>query len=341
MIRDAIRKVVEGVHLTREEAAAAMGVVMDGDATPAQIGALLVALRMKGETVDEIVGCAEAMRARAAGIRCDEPAALDTCGTGGDGAGTFNVSTASAVVAAACGATVAKHGNHGVSSACGSADLLEAAGFDLRAPRTTVERALRVHGMAFLYAPLYHPAARHAAAPRRELGLRTLFNAVGPLANPARVRRQVVGVYDAGLVRPLAEALGALGAEHVLVVHGDDGLDEISPEATTRAAEWRAGRLTERTIAPEDAGLPRHPVAAIAGGGTAESLRRLREVLSGTAPAAYRDTVALNAGAALVVAGLVGDLREGASRAHAAMRDGSAATALVRAASASRGEDGP
>lgn len=338
-IRGVIRRVVEGHDLTREEAAAAMGEVMGAEATPVQIGAFLVALRMKGETVEEIVGCAEAMRSRCLHVRCDDPRAVDTCGTGGDGAGTFNVSTAAAFVAAACGATVAKHGNHGVSSGCGSADVLEACGFDLRAPAALVERSLRDHRLAFLYAPAYHPALRHALAPRREIGVRTVFNAIGPLANPAGVRRQVLGIYDPRLIEPVARALGELGAEHVLVAHGAEGLDEISCAGATEVAEWREGTLRRFTLVPEDAGVARFPIEAIRGGDAARNARLLREVLSGGAPEPFVEVVALNAAAALRVAGIVGDFRDGATLARAAMRDGSAARTLARAAAASRGTD--
>jgi anthranilate phosphoribosyltransferase len=337
-IRGVIRRVVEGHDLTREEASAAMGEVMAGEATPVQIGAFLVALRMKGETAEEIVGCAEAMRARSLRVRCDDPRAIDTCGTGGDASGTFNVSTAVAFVAAACGATVAKHGNHGVSSACGSADVLEACGFDLRAPAPLVERSLVAHRVAFLYAPAYHPALRHALAPRREIGVRTVFNAIGPLANPAGVKRQVLGIYDPRLLEPVARALGELGAEHVLVVHGAGGLDEISCAGPTEVAEWRGGTMRRFTVVPEDAGVERFPLEAIRGGTPQENARRLREVLGGTAPEAYGEVVALNAAAALRVAGIAADLRDGADRARRAIRDGSALRALHAAASASRGE---
>lgn len=339
MIRDAIRRVVGGESLSREEAAGAVGEIVEGRATPAQIGALLVALRMRGETVDEIVGCAAAIRARSVRVRCDDPRAIDTCGTGGDGAGTFNVSTAAAFVAAAGGVTVAKHGNHGVSSACGSADVLAAAGLDLTAPRARLERSLASCGIAFLYAPLHHPAVRHAASPRREIGLRTIFNATGPLTNPALVRRQVLGVYDRRLVEPVAAALRELGAERALVVHGEGGLDEISCAGPTLAAELEDGTIRLRTIVPEDAGLRRRPVESIRGGGLEENLGLLLDVLSGRAPEAYRDAVALNAAAAFVVGGVVPDLLAGAARALGVIASGAARHVLERAVAISR-EDG-
>ena len=337
-LREILRRVVEGNDLGREEAAAAMGEVMEGRATAVQIGAFLVALRMKGETVPEIVGCAAAMRERAGRVRCDDPRAIDTCGTGGDGAETFNVSTAVAFVAAACGATVAKHGNHGVSSRCGSADVLEALGFDLAAPLPVVERSLAEHRIAFLYAPAYHPAVRHAVAPRREIGVRTVFNAIGPLANPAGVRRQVLGVYDARLVEPAARALGELGSERVLVVHGEDGLDEISGSGVTLAAEWRNGALRRLEIVPEEAGVERFDLRDLRGGAPAENARLLRDALEGRGSKAVVGAVVLNAAAALLVAGIAEDLRGGAELARGAIADGSAADLLRRAAAASRGE---
>lgn len=337
MIRQAIEDVVAGRNLSREQAAVAMGAIMEGQATDAQIAAFLVALRMKGETVDEIVGCAEAMRERMLTVRCDDPLAIDTCGTGGDGAGTFNVSTAVAFVAAGAGATVAKHGNHGVSSRSGSADLLREAGFTLDPPLERVERSLRTARIAFLYAPQFHPAVRHAVGPRREIGLRTIFNATGPLVNPARVRRQVLGVYDRRLVRPLAEALLALGSEAVMVVHGEDGLDEISPETPTVVAEIRDGEIIDRVLCPEDAGLERHAVEGIRGGTARENLDTLRALLEGCADRALLDTVVLNAAAALTVAGVEAKLSDGAERARAAIADGRAAAVFERAAAINRG----
>lgn len=337
VIRQAIEDVVAGRDLGRGQAAEAMGAVMEGQATEAQIGAFLIALRMKGETVDEIVGCAEAMRERMLGVRCDDPNAIDTCGTGGDGAGTFNLSTAVAFVVAGAGATVAKHGNHGVSSRSGSADLLRKAGFTLDPPIERVERSLRDARFAFLYAPQFHPAVRHAVGPRREIGLRTIFNATGPLVNPARVRRQLLGVYDRRLVRPLAEALLALGSEAVMVVHGEDGLDEISPETATVVAEIRDGEIVDRVLHPEDAGLERHPVEALRGGTATENLDTLRGLLDGRADGALQDTVVLNAAAALTVAGIEDTLTHGAERARAAIAEGLAAEAFERAAAINRG----
>ncbi len=338
MIREILAELAARHDLPRERAAAAMGEIVEGRATPAQIGAFLMALRVKGETVDEIVGCATALRARMRRIRSPDPATLDTCGTGGDGLGTFNLSTAVAFVAAGAGATVAKHGNHGVSSRCGSADLLARAGFALEAPPERIEQALARARVAFLYAPRFHPAVRHAVAPRRELGLRTVFNALGPLANPAGVRRQVLGVYDRALLTPLAHALRELGSEHVMVVHSVEGLDELSPAGETFVAELRNGRVTERVVAPEDAGLARRPLSAIAGGSAEENLAKLRALLEGRGEAALEDAVVLNAAAALVVAGRAGDLREGAILARRALRGGAAAEAFERARAIQGGE---
>lgn len=336
MIREAIARLVAGTSLGRDQAASAMGDIMEGRATEAQIAAFLVALRMKGETVEEIVGCAEAVRQRMRPVRCPDPRALDTCGTGGDGASTFNLSTAAALVVAAAGVTVAKHGNHGVSSRCGSADLLRAAGVDLEASRDRVERSLAEARLAFLYAPLYNPAARHAAGPRREIGLRTVFNALGPLANPAGVRRQLLGVYDASLVVPIARALRDLGSERALVVHGEDGLDELSPAAETVAAEVRDGEVAELRLSPEEAGLRRWPLEAVRGGSPEDNLAALRALLRGEGSEALRDAVCLNAGAALWVAEAAGSLREGVALARERLASGAAEQTLARVVALSR-----
>lgn len=338
MIREAIGRLVARAALGREEAAAAMADIVEGRATDAQIAAFLVALRMKGETVEEIVGCAQAVRERLVRVRCPDPDALDTCGTGGDGLSTFNVSTAAAVVVAAAGLTVAKHGNHGVSSRCGSADLLRAAGVELEAPVERVERCLREARLAFLYAPLYNHGARRAAAPRREIGLRTVFNALGPLANPAGVRRQLVGVYDASLVVPIARALGELGCERGLVVHGADGLDEISPAADTIAAEVRNGQVEPRRLSPEAAGLRRWPLEAIRGGSPEDNLALFRALLGGRGSEALRDAVALNAGAALWVGGAAEGLREGVALAREVLASGRGEATFARVVALSRGE---
>src|ERR671930_1123773 len=234
-----------------------MNEVMEGDATPAQIGGLLVALRLKGETADEIAGCAEAVRAHALAVRPQRDDLVDTAGTGGDGAATINISTAAALVAAAAGAGVAKHGNRAVSSACGSADVLEALGFDLELPPERIERSIDELGFGFLFAPAHHPGFRHAAPVRRELAARTVFNVLGPLTNPAGARAQVVGVYSAELVRTIAEVLARLGARRAFVVHGAGGIDELSPAGPNLVCEVVAGKITERVIDPLELGVPR------------------------------------------------------------------------------------
>lgn len=329
MISEAISKLVSREPLSAAEAQAAMDQIMSGGATDAQIAAFAVALRMKGETVDEIVGCARAMRARATRIQAPRADVLDTCGTGGDARGTFNISTAAALVAAGAGCCVAKHGNRGVSSSCGSADVLRELGVKIDAPVAAVERSLREAGIGFLFAPALHGAMKHAIGPRREMGIRTIFNILGPLTNPAEARYQLLGVYDAGLVATMAAVLADLGCVRCLVVHGDDGLDELTTTTTSQACEVRAGRLLPLTIRPEDAGLPRARLDDLRVSGAAESARVIREVLGGR-HGPPRDIVVLNAAAALVAAEKAGDLRQGCLRAAAAIDEGAAAQALER-----------
>ena len=251
----AIARAVARADLTADEMAGVMGTIMDGDATPAQIGGLLVALRMKGETVAEVVGAARAMRARATKLSVPAGVLVDTCGTGGDGRGTINVSTIAAFVVAAAGVTVAKHGNRAQSSRAGSADVLEALGVDVAAPPAVVERCLREVGIGFLFAPAFHAATRHAAGPRKELGVRTVFNLLGPLTNPAGARRQLIGVYARELVEPMAQVLALLDAEHALVVHGAGGLDEFAPDGPTEVAELRGGEVKRYKLSPRDFAL--------------------------------------------------------------------------------------
>ena len=260
----AIRRVTEGHDLSGADMDAIMRTIMTGDATPAQIGGFLVGLRMKGETVDEIAAAARVMRDLASGVSVDVPHLVDTCGTGGDGAGTFNISTASAFVAAGAGAHVAKHGNRSVSSASGSADVLEAAGVKVDLTPEQVARCIREVGLGFMFAPVHHGAMKHAIGPRREMGVRTIFNVLGPLTNPAGAPNQLIGVFSESLIEPLAEVLGKLGSRHVLVVHADDGLDEISIEGETRVAEWRDGRVRRYSVSPDGLGLTPAPVSAIA-----------------------------------------------------------------------------
>ena len=322
MIRDAIERVVGGGSLALEEAAAVMDEIMRGDATPAQFGAFVAALRMKGESVDEIAGMARVMREHA--LRVDAGGDLvDTCGTGGDGAGTFNVSTTAAFVAAGAGARVAKHGNRAMSGACGSADVLEALGARIDLSPEGVAACIDKAGFGFMFAQRYHPSMRFAAPPRREIGIRTVFNILGPLTNPAGARAQVIGVADADSAAKMAAALGRLGSERALVVHGNDGMDEISIADATRVWELRDGAVREYVVAPEDFGLRRARVGDIGAGDAEQSAGMLRGVLAGEVGAA-RDIALVNAAAALVAAGRVGSLREGVEAAAAAVDGGEA-----------------
>jgi len=326
-MQSAIRRVTEGHDLSAEDMTAIMRCIMTGEATPAQIGGFLVGLRMKGETVDEIAAAARVMRELASRVAVDVPHLVDTCGTGGDGAGTFNISTASAFVAAGAGAHVAKHGNRSVSSASGSADVLEAAGVKVDLAPEQVARCIRETGLGFMFAPLHHGAMKHAIGPRREMGVRTVFNVLGPLTNPAGAPNQLIGVFSADLVEPLARVLGQLGSRHVLVVHADVGLDEISIDGDTQVAEWRDGRLERYSVHPRDLGLTPAPVSAIAVESAAESLDTIRGVLAGSQGPA-RDVVLLNAGAALYASGRAGDLDAGISLARESIDSGKARDCL-------------
>ena len=326
-LQEALARVVEGGTLSELEMAAVMERILGGNASPAQIGALLVALRMRGETVGELVGAARVMRAHAVPIPGVPPDAVDTCGTGGDGASTLNVSTAAGLVVAGAGVPVAKHGNRAVSGAVGGADVLEALGVRLELPATALGACLRATGFVFLYAPALQPAMRHAAGPRRELGVRTLFNVLGPLTNPAGVRRQVIGVFDRRWVVPVAEALVRLGAERAWVVHGAGGLDEVALEGETVVAEVSPGRVRIEALTSADAGLAPAPLAALRVGSPAEAAALLRAVLGGASGPA-RDVVRLNAAAALVVAGAARDLREGVALASGSIDSGAAARVL-------------
>jgi anthranilate phosphoribosyltransferase len=312
-----------------------MNEIADGGATPAQVGAFLAALRLKGETVDEITGAAEVMRARADRVRVEHPIFVDTCGTGGDGQHTFNISTAAALVVAGAGLPVAKHGNRSVSSRCGSADVLAELGVDVEAPKEVVERCIREVGIGFLFAPRLHPAFKAVAGIRRELGVRTVFNLLGPLANPAGARRQVMGVYEARWVPVIAGVLAALGAEHAFVVHGE-GLDEIAVTGMTHVCEVKGGSVERFSMVPEDIGLGRWERAAIAGGDPPENARILREVLAGR-KGAPRDAVLANAAAALVAGDAAPDLRTGVGLAAASIDRGAAAEKLSRLVAVSRG----
>jgi anthranilate phosphoribosyltransferase len=322
-IREAIDLLVShGRSLSEDEAAAVMREIMTGEATPAQVGAFLVALRLKGETADEIVGMARVMREHALAVPCVE-AVVDTCGTGGDASGTFNVSTAAAFVVAAAGARVAKHGNRAMTSACGSADVLEALGAKIDLGPEQVARCLREVGFGFMFAQAFHPAMKHVAGPRREIGVRTVFNVLGPLTNPAGAAHQLLGVARPQLAPLLAEALGRLGARHALVVHGHGGLDELSLSGPSSVHELRDGRLREYAVSPEDVGLSPAPNEAVCGGGPEENAVALRGVLDGKA-GPLRDITLLNAAAALVAADLAGDLKDGVARAARAIDSGAA-----------------
>lgn len=337
MIQAALARLLDGRDLGRAEARAVMGQIMEGEATPAQIGAFLVALRLKRETPDEIAGCAEAMRAHVLAVSPSRRDLVDTAGTGGDGARTFNISTAAALVAAAAGAGVAKHGNRAVSSASGSADVLEALGFELEQPAGRIERSIDELGFGFLFAPSHHPAMRHAAPVRRELGTRTVFNVLGPLTNPAGARAQVVGVYDPELVPTIAAVLAQLGAERAFVVHGAGGIDELSPTGPNLVCEVAAGAVTRRELDPLDFGIPRCAPSALAGDSPAENARTIREIFAGAA-GPKRDAVVLNAAGAIAAAGHARDLREGLALAAEALDSGAAGERLEQLAAFSRGE---
>jgi anthranilate phosphoribosyltransferase len=314
--------------LTAIEAAGAMGAIMDGEAQPSQIAALLMGLALKGEHPVEMVGLARAMRQRATPMPEVVDGVFDTCGTGGDGAHTFNVSTAAAVVLAACGVRVAKHGNRAVSSRCGSADVFEALGVDIEAPIARVVQTLKTVGLAFFYAPAWHPSMRHAGPTRRELGIRTAFNLLGPLTNPAGARRQLVGVSRPELTELVARTLGHLGAEHAWVVHGADGLDEISTTGYTKISESIDGAVRTFYLHPADVGLPSVSVADLAGGTAAENAAMLEAMMQGER-GPRRDIVTLNAGAALLIAGQAADLASGIRRAAEAIDSGQATATLA------------
>jgi anthranilate phosphoribosyltransferase len=323
----ALASVVEFRDLNATDMEAVMRLIMTGQATPAQIGGFLVGLRMKGETVDEIVAAARVMRELATRVEVSGPHLVDTCGTGGDGASTFNISTACALVAAAAGARVAKHGNRSVSSSSGSADVLEAAGVRLDLDAQQVAACIDQVGVGFLFAPQHHSAMKHAIGPRREMRIRTLFNLLGPLTNPAGAPNQVLGVFSSLWVEPLARVLQRLGSEHVLVVHAEDGLDEISIAGPTRVAELKDGGITVYTVSPEDFGMQRADMSSITVENAAQSLAVINSVFENQAGPAL-DIVKLNAGAAIYAAGLTASLAAGVQLAAEVIRDGRARQTL-------------
>lgn len=339
IITEAVRALVDRRDLTRIEAAAAMEAIMSGAATNAQIAAFLTALRMKGETVEELIGFAQVMRQKAVRVRThgEEVAALtgtdremliDTCGTGGDAAGTFNVSTAVAFVVAGTGLKVAKHGNRSVSSLCGSADVVETLGINLDLAPPKVARCIDEIGIGFLYAPLLHTAMKHVMAARREMGIRTVFNMLGPLTNPAGANAQVIGVYSAALTEPLARVLAELGTIRAFVVHGADGLDEISNTGESRLSEVREGVVRSFSLRPEDFGLPRATITDLQGGDREQNAQIIRALLDG-APGPRRDIVLMNAAAALVAGLRARDLKEGVEQAARAIDSGAARDKLA------------
>jgi anthranilate phosphoribosyltransferase len=326
-MQDALGRLLDGHDLSRVQARAVMDEVMRGAATPAQIGGFLVALRLKGETADEIAGCAEAMRAHVLAVRPQREDLVDTAGTGGDGARTINISTAAALVAAAAGAGVAKHGNRAVSSASGSADVLEALGFRLELPPARIEQSIDELGFGFLFAPTHHPAMRHAAPVRRELAARTVFNVLGPLTNPAGPRAQVVGVYAPALVRTIADVLAQLGARRAFVVHGAGGIDELSPAGSNLVCEVANSTVREREIDPLELGVPRCDPVELRGGSPEENAAAIRAVFSGE-EGGRRSAVLLNAAGAIAAAGHARDLRDGLGLAVEAVDSGAAASRL-------------
>jgi anthranilate phosphoribosyltransferase len=329
-LRALIGRVADGLPLDETQAETVFDLLMAGEATPAQMGALLMGLRVRGETVEEITGAARAMRAKATRIGAPE-GAMDIVGTGGDAAGTYNVSTGAALVVAACGVPVAKHGNRAASSKSGSADVLAALGVNLDAPMPVIERAIQDAGIGFMFAQRHHGAMKHVAPVRVEMGTRTIFNLLGPLSNPAGVKREMMGVFSLHWVEPLAHVLGRLGADRAWVVHGADGLDEVTTTDVTHVAAWDGARVETFTVSPEDAGLPRAKPDDLKGGTPEENADVIRAMLDG-AKGPYRDIVVMNAAASLIVAGRVETLKDGAQRAAEAIDSGAARATLAKMA---------
>ena len=335
-MQEAIAKAIDGDDLRRDEMADAMNQIMSGEATDAQIGAFLIALRMKGESVDEIAGAAAVMREKATPIATKHDAIVDTCGTGGDHSGTFNISTTAAFIAAGAGLCVAKHGNRALTSQCGSADVLMALGVDIEASPETVSRCLDEVGIGFLFAPALHDAMKYAIGPRREIGVRTFFNALGPLTNPAGAKRQVIGVYSAALTETLARVLASLGAERAYVVHGSDGLDEMTLTGPTKVSELKDGIVSTYRISPGDFGLGEARADALKGGDADTNAAITLSVLKG-AESPARDIALLNAAAAIVAGDKASDLREGIQVAAEAIDSGRAMAKLEALIVASNG----
>ena len=327
-LKPLLAKLATGTPLSENEAYAAFAIMMSGDATPSQAGAFLMGLRVRGETVEEITGAARAMREKAVHVHAP-PGTIDTCGTGGDARGTYNVSTAAALIAAACGVPVAKHGNRAMSSRSGSADVLAELGVNIDAEVAVIEAAIAEVGIGFLMAPRHHGAMRHVAGTRVELGTRTIFNILGPLSNPAGATRQLIGVFDSDWLEPMATVLGKLGSERVWVVHGSDGMDELTTTGPSEVAELEGGKVSRFQVTPEDAGLARAKARDLKGADAATNAAALRALLDGR-PGAYRDIAVLNAAGALVVAGKAKDLRAGAKLAAAAIDSGKARGVLDR-----------
>ena len=322
MIKEAIAQLVDGHALTMDEASTVMAEIMEGNATPAQFGSFVTALRLNGETVDEIAGLARTMRSKALQVKINEPV-VDTCGTGGDARGTFNISTTAAFVAAACGLKVAKHGNRAMSSRCGSADVLEALGVKIDLNPEQVQKCLEKVGIGFMLAPVFHPAMKFAAAPRKEVGIRTVFNILGPLTNPARAKAQVLGVPKKDLTEKMAAVLKMLDCQHALVVHGEDGLDEITVTGKTFIAELKDGKIRNYEITPEEVGLSRAAAETLKGGTAEGNAELLRSILSGRR-GAQRDIVLMNAAAALIAGDKTVSFKEGIALANAAIDSGNA-----------------
>lgn len=329
-ISDELDQVLNGENLSRDQAEDVMDTLMSGDLDDAQIGALLAALRANGETSEEIAGFASTMRdhAKTFDLRDEYRPLVDTCGTGGDSVETINISTLSAIVAAGAGANVAKHGNRSVSSLCGSADLLEQLGVQLELTPDEVKESIRETGIGFMYAPAFHASMKHAIGPRKSLGVRTVFNLLGPLTNPADADRQLVGVFSPDWVKPLAEALSSLGVEHAMVVHGTEGMDEISPAETTVFSEVKDGTVMEGKLEPEGFGVEPIDLSEIKGGDPAENERITRQLLDGDGPSPVEDVISINAGAVTYLAGEAEDFKEGVAKARNSIRSGKALNTL-------------